>query len=274
MLYVEILIGPETVNTMPDPTIEAFKDHGKVERTVDGDLDEARATMLRRLEDAGVDLDDVTHKLEVDGVKSFSDSFDSLIETIHGRLCPRGERGERKRRRPARMRAACGPTAAPGGQSAARRAAGGRRQRADAVHDLRRHRRPGPAQAAAGDLQPGRARASAGRSSRLVGYARTGMSDEGFRRFARAAIEAHSRTPMDERFWPAFASMIHYHAGGFDDDKHFHALGRTLRDLDDELGGGANRVFYLSTPASFFPVIIQRPGRRQAEPPVRAGAGR
>jgi transaldolase len=92
VLYVESLIGPETVNTMPDQTVEAFQDHGKVERTVDRDLDGAR-DVLRQLKDAGIDLDDVTHKLEVEGVKSFSDSFDSLIETISGRLSGVGERG-------------------------------------------------------------------------------------------------------------------------------------------------------------------------------------
>ena len=90
----------------------------------------------------------------------------------------------------------------------------------------------------------------------VIGYARTDMTDDGFRRFAKAAIEAHSRTPIDERFWPAFASMLHYHAGGFDDSKHFHALARTLADLDKQIGGGAHRVFYLSTPSSFFPVIV------------------
>ena len=91
-MYVDELIGPDTVNTMPDQTVEAFQDHGKVERTVDRDLDGAR-DVLRQLKDAGIDLDDVTHKLEVEGVKSFSDSFDSLIETISGRLSGVGERG-------------------------------------------------------------------------------------------------------------------------------------------------------------------------------------
>ena len=90
----------------------------------------------------------------------------------------------------------------------------------------------------------------------VVGYARTDMTDDGFRRFAKAAIESHSRTAIDEKFWPAFASMLHYHAGGFDDPQHFHALARTLSGLDKEIGGGAHRVFYLSTPASFFPVIV------------------
>ena len=69
------------------------------------------------------------------------------------------------------------------------------------------------------------------------------MGEEAFRRFAKAAIEAHSRTPIDERFWPAFASMLHYHAGGFDDTAHFHALARTIEGLDEQIGGGAHRVF-------------------------------
>ena len=71
----------------------------------------------------------------------------------------------------------------------------------------------------------------------LIGYSRTVMDDDGFRRFARAAIEAHSRTPVDDRFWPSFAQMIHYQPGGFDDDKPFHDLAtRISRD-----GQGAGR---------------------------------
>jgi glucose-6-phosphate 1-dehydrogenase len=102
----------------------------------------------------------------------------------------------------------------------------------------------------------------------LVGYARTDMGDEGFRRFAKAAIEAHSRTEMDERFWPGFASMLHYHAGGFDDVKHFHELAKTLERIDTDLGGGAHRVFYLSTPSSFFPVIVGRLGAAKLNRPA------
>jgi transaldolase len=92
VLYVESLIGPETVNTMPDQTIEAFKDHGRVERTVDRDVEQARA-LLAQLAEQGIDLDEVTRKLEVEGVKSFSESFDSLLETIAGRLAGVGARG-------------------------------------------------------------------------------------------------------------------------------------------------------------------------------------
>jgi transaldolase len=92
VLYVDTLIGPQCVNTMPDQTIEAFLDHGVVRRTVDAHLDEAR-DVLERVAHAGVSLDDVTRQLEVDGVKAFSDSFDSLLGTISERLAGIGERG-------------------------------------------------------------------------------------------------------------------------------------------------------------------------------------
>ncbi len=81
VLYVDELIGPDCVNTMPEGTIAAFLDHGTVRRTVDADVDGARR-ILAQVEEAGVSLDEVTAKLEVDGVKSFSDSFDSLLQTI------------------------------------------------------------------------------------------------------------------------------------------------------------------------------------------------
>jgi glucose-6-phosphate 1-dehydrogenase len=101
----------------------------------------------------------------------------------------------------------------------------------------------------------------------LVGYARTEMTDDQYRAFARAAIESHSRTPIDEHFWPAFASRLHYHAGGFDDDAHFHALAETLEQVDAEHGTEGNRVYYLSTPSSFFPVIVQRMGAARLNRP-------
>ncbi len=81
VLYVDELIGPDCVNTMPEGTIAAFLDHGTVRRTVDAEVDEARR-VLAELDAAGVNLDDVTAQLEVDGVKSFTDSFDSLLGTI------------------------------------------------------------------------------------------------------------------------------------------------------------------------------------------------
>jgi transaldolase len=81
VLYVEELIGPDTVDTMPPQTIDAMLDHGVVARTLDSDLDQARAE-LEALEDAGISMEQVTRQLEEDGVKLFSQSFDELIDTI------------------------------------------------------------------------------------------------------------------------------------------------------------------------------------------------
>ncbi len=79
--YVDELIGPHTVNTMPDDTLEAFDDHGTVARTIDADPEEAQRTS-DALAEVGVDLDEVTHLLEEQGVSSFEKSFDELIEAL------------------------------------------------------------------------------------------------------------------------------------------------------------------------------------------------
>jgi transaldolase len=87
VLYVEELAGPDTVNTMPEETIEAFQDHGEVARTLDKGVDEAR-WLFEELASVGVDVDDVTRVLEEEGVQKFSDSFDELLDGI------RAKRGE------------------------------------------------------------------------------------------------------------------------------------------------------------------------------------
>jgi len=79
VIYVEELIGPETVNTMPPQTIVAFQDHGVAERTL-GDYEQARETM-DQLASVGIDMDQVTKQLEIEGVKSFADSFTSLLDS-------------------------------------------------------------------------------------------------------------------------------------------------------------------------------------------------
>ena len=83
-LYVDALIGPDTVDTMPPQSIVAFLDHGKVARTLDADLDEAH-TVMQRLAAVGIDMDQVTEQLELEGVKSFSESFTKLRESISGK---------------------------------------------------------------------------------------------------------------------------------------------------------------------------------------------
>ena len=81
VMYVEELIGPETVNTMPKETIEAFQDHGEVALTLEQGLDDARK-LFRDLAAAGIDYDDVTETLEREGVQKFIDSFTELLEGI------------------------------------------------------------------------------------------------------------------------------------------------------------------------------------------------
>ena len=81
VLYVEELIGQDTVNTMPFETISAFQDHGVVRDTLTEGVDEAHA-LLRELEAAGIDYDDVTETLEHEGVQKFSDSFAHLLSGI------------------------------------------------------------------------------------------------------------------------------------------------------------------------------------------------
>ncbi|MGD9995586.1 MAG: transaldolase [Ilumatobacteraceae bacterium] len=83
-LYVDQLIGPDTVNTLPDSTIEAFADHGTLARTVDAGVDEAQA-VWQHLADVGVDVDDVADKLEREGVSSFQKSFDELLGALEAK---------------------------------------------------------------------------------------------------------------------------------------------------------------------------------------------
>ena len=83
-LYVDNLIGPETVNTVPPATLAAFKDHGKAEITLTRNLDQAQEE-LKQLAEAGISMDQVTQELEEEGVKAFSDAFTQLMATIDQR---------------------------------------------------------------------------------------------------------------------------------------------------------------------------------------------
>lgn len=83
-LYVDSLIGPDTVNTLPEATIEAFIDHGTLSRAIDADPRRAEKT-LAALRAVGVDLDAATAKLEDEGVAAFSKSFDEVLTTLETR---------------------------------------------------------------------------------------------------------------------------------------------------------------------------------------------
>src|SRR5919112_3252814 len=84
VIYVEELIGGGTVNTMPEETIRAFQDHGVARATLTDGIEDAR-TLLRRLEEAGIDYDDVVETLEEEGVQKFADSFAELLEGIRAK---------------------------------------------------------------------------------------------------------------------------------------------------------------------------------------------
>ncbi len=81
VLYVNELIGPDTVNTLPDATLDAFVDHGTVARRVDADVSDAESVWAA-LPGVGVDMDDVAAQLEREGVSSFAKAFDELIDAL------------------------------------------------------------------------------------------------------------------------------------------------------------------------------------------------
>lgn len=81
VMYVEQLIGADTVNTLPPATLNAFRDHGRVAPTLTEGVDEARE-LFAKLGTLGIDLDSVTDKLQVDGVALFAKSFDELLEAL------------------------------------------------------------------------------------------------------------------------------------------------------------------------------------------------
>jgi len=82
--YVDNLIGPDTVNTVPPQTLEAFRDHGKAELTLARDVDKARDA-LAQLEAHGISMAQVTQELEDEGVKAFADAFTALLQSIDDR---------------------------------------------------------------------------------------------------------------------------------------------------------------------------------------------
>ncbi|HEX3201639.1 MAG TPA: transaldolase family protein, partial [Actinomycetes bacterium] len=83
-LYVDTLIGPDSVNTMPEATLDAFEDHGTIARTIDRGVAHAEAVM-DRLAEVGVDMDDVGRTLEGQGVASFHQSFAHVLQVLEAK---------------------------------------------------------------------------------------------------------------------------------------------------------------------------------------------
>lgn len=92
VMYIEDLIGPDTVNTVPLDTLEAFADHGMARRTVDVQVDEERAR-LAALSEAGIDLDRITADLQEEGVAKFAKSFESLLQSVEEKVSKVAQRG-------------------------------------------------------------------------------------------------------------------------------------------------------------------------------------
>ena len=90
VMYVEQLIGPDTVNTLPPATIEAFRDHGEVARTVDASVERAQET-LSDLESLGISMREVTDQLLVEGLASFQKSFDALVAGLEKKRAALGK---------------------------------------------------------------------------------------------------------------------------------------------------------------------------------------
>ncbi|MCA1553982.1 MAG: transaldolase [Chloroflexi bacterium] len=90
--YVDELIGPETVNTIPPETMDKFREHGHVRASLEENVEEAYAT-LKRLADVGISLDEITRQLEIEGIKQFDDAFIKLLQEI-------GEKQKQKREEP------------------------------------------------------------------------------------------------------------------------------------------------------------------------------
>jgi transaldolase len=90
--YVEALIGPDTVNTAPLETLDAYRNHGEPKARLEQDVKEARR-VLERLLELGISIDEVTQQLEEEGVEKFIKPFDKLMETL-AQSSPRHLTGE------------------------------------------------------------------------------------------------------------------------------------------------------------------------------------
>jgi glucose-6-phosphate 1-dehydrogenase len=92
-----------------------------------------------------------------------------------------------------------------------------------------------------------------------VGFARRPKTDEEFRSELKQDIAAYSRTkPVDDTFWQGFQEQIFYHRSDFDADAGYEELARRLNQIDRRYGTRGNRIFYLSVPPKYFPLIIEK----------------
>ena len=283
LLYVDTLIGPDTVNTMPDQTIEAFVDHGTVIRTVDADPEEAEA-VLARLADAGIDFGDVAATLEDEGV--------AFLRQVLRRAAPdpdrQGQRlgfgGDRRRRPGADGRltqtgTGTGPSTQPRAPGPSTQPNPRSRQGAH-DHGAATPRRWSPVTTtasvpiltppkqtpplalvifgASGDLTsrkilPALANlADRGRLNEnftVIGVARTQWTDEEFRKVALQDV------PSAGEAWRKLVGRFRYVAGEYASPETFDKLRDRLSEADAEYGTAGNRVFYLATIPQAFAMV-------------------
>ena len=83
-MYVEPLIGPDTINTMPVETLNAYRDHGRPTLSLEQGLDEARSVMMSLI-DLGINIDEVTARLEEEGIHKFTEPYDKLMKAVEQR---------------------------------------------------------------------------------------------------------------------------------------------------------------------------------------------
>lgn len=107
-----------------------------------------------------------------------------------------------------------------------------------------------------------------------VGFARRSKDHELFRKEMHQAIEAHGKVSLEESEWEAFSQTLFYHQSRFDDDEGYERLHRFLLELDSHFGTQGNRIYYLSTPPSYFPLIIEKLHRHQLLYPLATGEKR
>ena len=101
----------------------------------------------------------------------------------------------------------------------------------------------------------------------VVGFSRSSFTDETFRAYCKESIDSFSRSgPTKESMWAEFSRRISYITADFDDDAHFHDLRTVLERSDAQLGTAGNRLFYLSTPPSVFPTIVERLATAKLDP--------
>ena len=250
-LYVTELVAPNTVNTMPEKTIDAVADHGVITGdTVTGTADEAQE-VFDKLTAVGIDLPDVFKVLEDEGVEKFEKSWLELLDATQEQLDAANEM-------------------TPVTDKGASTDADWRNPLRD-KRDKRMPRIPGPCGVVifgvTGDLATKKLmpaiydlanRGLLPANFALVGFARRDWADEDFGKLVCDSVRTHARTPYRQEVWDRLAEGIRFVQGTFDDPKAFERLAETLQKLDAERGTGGNHAFYLSIPPKAFQQVCEQ----------------